>query len=91
MLQRDIRRWLCPPDPSINYNAASDVHHKGTARWFIEGNAFVDWNASGPLLWVYGKRTSSSSLRSECFLKEQWFLAGSGKSVLLYVSHQFIK
>jgi hypothetical protein len=30
-LRKDLRNWLSPPDPSINYNTASDVHHEGTA------------------------------------------------------------
>ena len=52
-----MRSWLSPPDPSINYNTASDAHHEGTALWFIEGDAFNNWKASGPLLWLHGKRT----------------------------------
>jgi len=56
-LRHDLRDWLSPPDPSVNYNTASHAHHEGTALWFIEGSIFTDWKASGSLLWVYGKRT----------------------------------
>jgi hypothetical protein len=59
MLQ-DLRNWLSPPDPSVNYNTASDAHHEGTALWFIKGNAFKGWKESGSLLWLHGKRTSRS-------------------------------
>ena len=63
-LRQDLRKWLCPPDPSVNQNAASVAHHKGTAAWFIEGSTFENWKVSGSLLWVHGKRTSSCPLSS---------------------------
>ena len=30
-LRKDLRKWIAPPDPSVNYNTASDAHHEGTA------------------------------------------------------------
>ena len=30
-LRADLRKWIAPPDPSVNYNAASNTHHDGTA------------------------------------------------------------
>jgi hypothetical protein len=59
-IRRELRSWLSPPDPSINFNTASDAHHEGTALWFIEGDSFNDWKASGSLLWLHGKRSSLS-------------------------------
>ena len=64
-LRKDLRNWLSPPDPSVNYNTSSDACHEGTALWFIGCDAFKDWKVSNSLLWIYGKRTSpppSSSL-----------------------------
>jgi len=64
-LRKDLRNWLSAPDPSVNYNTATDARHEGTALWFIGGDAFRDWKVSNSLLWIYGKRTSpppSSSL-----------------------------
>ena len=55
--KQDFLEWLCPPDPSINYNIARDAHHRGTAVWFTESSAFRNWKKSGSLLWVHGKRT----------------------------------
>ncbi|KAI9447183.1 hypothetical protein BJY52DRAFT_1228423 [Lactarius psammicola] len=26
-LRKDLRKWITPPDPSVNYNTASDSHH----------------------------------------------------------------
>ena len=56
-IRQELRSWLTPPDPSINFNTASDAHHEGTALWFIQGNAFNHWKTSGSLLWLHGKRT----------------------------------
>jgi hypothetical protein len=58
-LQKDIFRWLSPPDPWINHHAACKSRHRGTAEWFIQGNTFSEWKTSevlGSLLWVHGKR-----------------------------------
>ncbi|KAH9010699.1 hypothetical protein EDB85DRAFT_1901765 [Lactarius pseudohatsudake] len=58
----DFRSWMSPEsppgaDPSINYNAACEAHHEGTAAWCTQSNTFADWKASGSLLWIHGKRT----------------------------------
>ncbi|KAH9015495.1 hypothetical protein EDB85DRAFT_2280301, partial [Lactarius pseudohatsudake] len=37
-LRKDLRKWIAPPDPSVNYNTASDVHHEGTAAWCTKGH-----------------------------------------------------
>lgn len=55
--QEEFRRWLSPPDPSINHNIAWKAHHKGSAEWFIHGNTYRQWKMStGSLLWIHGKR-----------------------------------
>ena len=56
-LRKDLRKWVSPPDPSVNYNAASDAHHEGTAAWCTKGETLADWKSSGSLLWIHGKRT----------------------------------
>ncbi|KAI0301685.1 hypothetical protein B0F90DRAFT_288549 [Multifurca ochricompacta] len=61
-LQQDLRRWLSPPDPSINHNIARATHHSGTASWFFQGSIFNDWKSSGSLLWVHGKPGSGKSI-----------------------------
>jgi hypothetical protein len=65
-LQRDIRNWLSPPDPSTNHNIACDTHRSGSATWFTEGSTFDEWNSTGSLLWIHGKRMSSSKLPVIC-------------------------
>ena len=55
--RKDLRKWIAPPDPSINYNAASSAHQEGTAAWCTKGEILADWKMSGSLLWIHGKRT----------------------------------
>ncbi|KAH9026712.1 hypothetical protein EDB83DRAFT_2184135, partial [Lactarius deliciosus] len=64
----NFRSWMSPEsppaDPSINYNAACEAHHEGTAAWCTQSNTFADWKASGSLLWIHGKRTPMSDAGS---------------------------
>ena len=84
-----MRSWLSPPDPSKNHNIALGAHHGGTAEWFIQCHTFEEWNAEGSLLWVHGKRTSFPYLLSILVVdcrRSPDLVAGSGKSILWYVS-----
>ncbi|KAH9961507.1 hypothetical protein BC827DRAFT_1341818 [Russula dissimulans] len=70
-LQEKIRRWLSPSDPSINHNTARDVHHEGSAKWFIHGNTFQQWKMEmGSLLWVSGKPGSGKSILSFSIIED---------------------
>jgi len=55
-LQRDVRHWLSPPDPSTNHNFVREARHGGTAAWFFESRSLTEWKARGSLLWIHGKR-----------------------------------
>jgi hypothetical protein len=86
-LRRELRRWLSPPDPSINHNLARKVQHSGTATWFTESNLFKQWRSTSSLLWICGKRTRNpSTLSTLLLLTIPVTSAGSGKSVLWYVT-----
>ena len=52
----ELRRWLTPPNPSIDHNTACSKHHDGTAEWFIQGSTFDEWKTNGSLLWIRGNR-----------------------------------
>ena len=87
-LQRDIRNWLSPPDPSKNHNIAYDAHRSGSATWFTGGSTFDEWRSTGSLLWIHGKRMSSSKhhpFATADFHRAPDHVAGSGKSILWYV------
>ncbi|KAH9962532.1 hypothetical protein BGW80DRAFT_1255584 [Lactifluus volemus] len=61
-LQKDIRMWLSPPDPSTNHNIARTAHHNGTAAWFIQSETFHKWKSSGALLCIHGIPGSGKSV-----------------------------
>ena len=58
-LQRDVKHWLSPPDPSTNHIFVSKARHSGTAAWFFGGDALREWKATGSFLWIHGKRMFS--------------------------------
>jgi hypothetical protein len=90
-LQKDVQRWLSPPNPSTNQNFVRKARHAGTAAWFFESSALTEWQANGSLLWIYGKRTSLKapmSHLSNTFIDPT---AGAGKSTLLCVVILYVR
>ncbi|KAH9980858.1 ankyrin repeat-containing domain protein [Lactifluus volemus] len=59
-----LRKWLSPPDPSVNHSIARSRHHEGTATWFFDNISFNEWKSSHSLLWINGKRSGKSTLCS---------------------------
>jgi hypothetical protein len=59
-IRQDIKKWLSPADPFINFNTANEAHYEGTAGWFTQSSVFKSWKQSGSLLWIHGKRISSN-------------------------------
>jgi hypothetical protein len=57
-LQKDVQRWLSPPNPSTNQNFVRKARLTGTAAWFFESSTVTEWKSKGSLLWIHGKRTS---------------------------------
>jgi hypothetical protein len=85
--RQDLRKWLSPPDPSINHNIARTAHYESTAAWFFEGSVFNEWKSAPSLLWMHGKRTLFLYSTTP-YLMVPDFVAGSGKSVLWLVVSQ---
>lgn len=73
------------------YQNERKKHHAGTGSWLIETSEFKKWRsgAGSDCLWCYGIRKSSSSKglsETSIRLREMRFVAGSGKTVLMYES-----
>ncbi|KAK2590467.1 hypothetical protein QQS21_011854 [Conoideocrella luteorostrata] len=50
-----IKRWLCPPDPSVNANHARTLRHEGTGTWLLESPILQEWHlGSRRHLWLNG-------------------------------------
>jgi hypothetical protein len=63
-LQKDVQHWLSPPDPSTNHDFVWKAHHAGTASWFFESDAIIEWKKTGSFLWIHGKRMFSICQRA---------------------------
>ena len=85
-LRKDLRKWIAPPDPSVNLKAASSAHREGTTAWCTKGKILADWKASGSLLWIHGKRTYFITACAILTLTTPGLIAGSGKSILRCVT-----
>ncbi|KAH9012832.1 hypothetical protein EDB83DRAFT_2189816, partial [Lactarius deliciosus] len=88
-LRKDLRKWVSPPDPSVNYNTASGAHHEGTATWCTKGNTVTDWKASGSLLWIHGKPGSGKSILSSVIVRDIKSISSAGSAVLAYFYFDF--
>ncbi|KAI0309353.1 hypothetical protein OF83DRAFT_1045488, partial [Amylostereum chailletii] len=63
-------RWLSPPNPSINHNAACELHHPGTGDWLLRGDIFKGWKMKeSSLLWIHGKPGSGKSILSSVIIE----------------------
>ncbi|KAH9957397.1 hypothetical protein BC827DRAFT_1138077 [Russula dissimulans] len=88
-LQKSVRQWLSPPDPSINQNVACGVNHKMTATWFTEGVTYKIWKARGSLLWIRGKPGSGKSVLCSTIIEDLEDLRRAGLASLAYYYFDF--
>lgn len=65
----EIKRWLCPPDPSPNANRARMLRHEGTGAWLLENPVFQSWHSrSHQHLWLHGFSGCGKSVLSTTVL-----------------------
>ncbi|KAH9177989.1 hypothetical protein EDB89DRAFT_2239711 [Lactarius sanguifluus] len=88
-LRKDLRKWVAPPDPSVNYNTASGAHHEGTAEWCTKGNILANWKASGSLLWIHGKPGAGKSILSSAIIHDIKPMSNAGSAFLAYFYFDF--
>ncbi|KAF8270804.1 hypothetical protein EI94DRAFT_701274 [Lactarius quietus] len=86
---KDLRKWIAPPDPSVNFDAASSAHHEGTVAWCTKGNTLADWKTSGSLLWIHGKHGSGKSILSSVIIRDIKSMSNSGSAFLAYFYFDF--
>ncbi|KAH9062620.1 hypothetical protein EDB83DRAFT_845364 [Lactarius deliciosus] len=88
-IRKDLRKWVAFPDPSVNYNVASNRRHKGTAAWCTKGDTLADWKTSGPLLWIHGKPGSGKSVLSSAIIQDIKAISDSGDARMAYFFFDF--
>jgi hypothetical protein len=76
-----IKRWLSPPDPSINANQARSLRHEGTGMWLLENPVFQSWHsAPSRYLWLHGLAGCGKTILSATVLD---YLARANDSLIL--------
>jgi len=88
-LRDNLLRWLSPPDPSINHNIASKVHHNGTSQWFFQGSTFKQWKTNECFLWVHGKPGSGKSVLCSSIIQDITTLSDAGCACMAYFYFNF--
>ncbi|KAN0141715.1 hypothetical protein V8E53_000177 [Lactarius tabidus] len=87
--RKDLRQWIAPPDPSSNFDIASEVHHEGTTAWCTRGGTFADWKTSGSLLWIHGKPGSGKTILSSVIIRDIESMSNAGSAFLAYFYFDF--
>jgi hypothetical protein len=88
-LRANIRKWLSPPDPSINHNTACEAHHTGTATWFLEGPIYNEWKTTGSLLWTHGNPGSGKSILCSSIIEDIKPICATGLVSVAYYYFDF--
>ncbi|KAJ5449841.1 PfsNACHT and ankyrin domain protein [Penicillium daleae] len=81
ILEKEIKGWLNPPDPSTNANHARTLRHEGTGTWLLENPVFQSWS-SGTLrhIWLHGLAGCGKTVLSTTVL--DYLATGNDKTIL---------
>ncbi|THY72475.1 hypothetical protein D6C87_07868 [Aureobasidium pullulans] len=87
---QQLHNWLSPPDPSTNFNEAMLHRHKGTGRWFVEGDLFQFFKESRvPYLWLSGLAGCGKTVLSASIIEDLQQSRLSRSTTLLYFYFDF--
>ncbi|THW42121.1 hypothetical protein D6D22_05067 [Aureobasidium pullulans] len=87
---QQLHNWLSPPDPSTNFNEAILHRHKGTGRWFVEGDLFQFFKESRvPYLWLSGLAGCGKTVLSASIIEDLQQSRLSRSTTLLYFYFDF--
>ncbi|KAJ6487630.1 hypothetical protein C8R45DRAFT_253502 [Mycena sanguinolenta] len=65
VLEKKLEEWLrSPSDMRQKQHETQKLRQEGTGRWFLEGNAFVEWEDNPGLLWIQGASGTGKSVLS---------------------------
>ncbi|KAF7351466.1 Ankyrin repeat protein [Mycena sanguinolenta] len=71
MLEKKLEEWLrSPPDMRQKQHETQKLRREGTGRWFLEGNAFVEWEDNPGLLWIQGASGTGKSVLSSSVIQK---------------------
>jgi hypothetical protein len=82
-----ISKWLSPPDPSSNLNAALEERKAETGLWLLESYQFVRWKTTNrSLLWLFGKPGCGKTILASTAIENvtQYIQARSNQAVAYF-------
>jgi hypothetical protein len=83
--QTDVKRWLLPPDPSINYNKALEERQESTGLWLLQNPAYVSWKTRQPsALWLHGILGCGKTILSSTVIEDVENTCPSGTLLYFY-------
>ncbi|KAH9965643.1 hypothetical protein BJV74DRAFT_290796 [Russula compacta] len=88
-MRQDLENWLSPPDPSINYNTASDAYQEGTTVWFTQSSTFDHWKQSNSLLWIHGKPGSGKTVLTSAIVNSISDICSAGSRHIAFFFFDF--
>jgi Cdc6-like AAA superfamily ATPase len=84
-----VRTWLSPPDPSVNFNKALKQRHQGSGQRLIQCNKYSSWRkGQSSFLWLYGIPGCGKTILSSTVI-EHLSRSKHPSSALLYYYFDF--
>ncbi|KAF7345235.1 HET-domain-containing protein [Mycena sanguinolenta] len=65
-----LEKWLqAPTDMTQKQKEMETLHIEGTGKWFLDGDAFAEWEEEAGVLWIQGPPGSGKSVLSSTVIK----------------------
>jgi Cdc6-like AAA superfamily ATPase len=69
--QREIIKWLHPPDPSKNYYKALKQRQEASGLWFLQNDVLAKWKTRrNSFLWLYGIPGCGKTILSSTIIED---------------------
>ncbi|KAJ7434133.1 hypothetical protein B0H11DRAFT_2296458 [Mycena galericulata] len=66
-----LERWLrSPPDMGQKQHDTQKLRKEGTGHWFLDGNAFIEWQDNPGSLWIQGPSGAGKSVLSSTIIRK---------------------
>ncbi|KAH8171120.1 ankyrin repeats (3 copies) domain-containing protein [Sarocladium implicatum] len=81
------RDWLSPPDPSIDFNKALRLRHRGSGQWFLDSQLYQSWKSrAGSFLWLHARPGCGKTVLSSTVIEH---LQERGKEAVIVLYFLF--
>ncbi|OBT58918.1 hypothetical protein VE04_00567, partial [Pseudogymnoascus sp. 24MN13] len=83
----EIRQWLSPPDPSVNYQKSCKQREEDTGLWLLNGEEYTKWKTdAASIIWLYGIAGCGKTILSSTVIQDvfQHCIGDPGKVVAYF-------